>query len=41
MSKRYDAISGELVRSREELTRAVDNLSRLIDEFIRQHRSGS
>jgi acylphosphatase len=41
MSKRYDAISGELVRSREELTRAVDNLSRLIDEFIRQQRSGS
>ena len=36
MAKRYDAISSELIRTREELTRAVDNMSRLIDEFIRR-----
>lgn len=36
MAKRYDAISSELIRTREELKRAVDNMSRLIDEFIRR-----
>jgi len=36
MAKRYDVISSELIRTREELTRAVDNMSRLIDEFIRR-----
>jgi len=41
MSRRYDAISEGLIRSREELTRAVDRLSRLIDEFIKQRRSES
>jgi len=35
MAKRYDVVSSELIRSREELTRAVDNMSRLIDEFIK------
>jgi acylphosphatase/BMFP domain-containing protein YqiC len=38
MAKRYDAISSELIRTREELTRAVDNMSRLIDELIRRRR---
>ncbi len=38
MAKRYDAISSELIRTREELTRAVDNMSRLVDEFIRRRR---
>jgi len=36
MAKRYDAISHELIRTREELKRAVDNMSRLIDEFIKR-----
>jgi acylphosphatase len=34
MAKRYDVISGELVRTREELTRAVDGLLKVIEEFI-------
>ena len=38
MAKRYDAISSELVRTREELTRAVGALLKLIEEFIRQRR---
>ena len=38
MAKRYDAISAELVRTREELTRAVNGLLKLIEEFIRQRR---
>jgi creatinine amidohydrolase/Fe(II)-dependent formamide hydrolase-like protein len=38
MAKRYDAISAELVRTREELTRAVDGLLKLIEEFIRERR---
>ena len=38
MAKRYDAISVELVRTREELTRAVDGLLKLIEEFIRERR---
>lgn len=38
MAKRYDVISSELIKSREELTRAVDNMSKLIDEFIRTRR---
>lgn len=38
MAKRYDAISAELVRTRVELTRAVDGLLKLIEEFIRQRR---
>jgi len=36
MARRYDAISAELVRTREELTRAVDGLLKLIEEFIRE-----
>jgi len=38
MARRYDAISAELVRTREELTRAVDALLKLIEEFIRERR---
>jgi len=54
MSGRYDAISENLsqairiiqeesVKTRSELIRAVDNLSRLVDEFLkeRHHRDGS
>jgi hypothetical protein len=36
MPERYGAISAELIRTREELTRAVDNLLKLIQEFIRR-----
>jgi len=36
MAKRYDAISTELVRTREELTRAVNGLLKLIEEFIHE-----
>lgn len=47
MAKRYDSISTalneavntmkvELLKTREELTRAVDNLSRLVQEFIKR-----
>ena len=36
MSGRYDSISAELIRTREELTRAVDRLSNLINEFIKR-----
>lgn len=36
MAKRYDAISSELVRTREELTRAVNGLLKLIEEFIHE-----
>jgi len=36
MAKRYDAISSELVRTREELTRAVSGLLKLIEEFIQE-----
>lgn len=35
MAKRCDVISSELIRTREELTRTLDNMSRLIDEFIK------
>jgi len=35
MAKRCDVISSELIRTREELTRILDNMSRLIDEFIK------
>lgn len=38
MAKRYDAISSELVRTREELTRAVNGLLKLIEEFIHERR---
>jgi hypothetical protein len=38
MAKRYDAISSELVRTREELTRAVDGLLKAIEEFIQERR---
>jgi len=40
MAERYDAISSELVRTREELTRAVNGLLKLIEEFIHE-RSGA
>lgn len=36
MAVRYDSISAELLRTREELIRAVDKLSNLINEFIRR-----
>ncbi|MBO3800437.1 MAG: acylphosphatase [Candidatus Brockarchaeota archaeon] len=36
MAKRYDTISAELVRTREELTKAVNALLKLIEEFIRE-----
>ncbi|MEM2103423.1 MAG: acylphosphatase [Candidatus Bathyarchaeia archaeon] len=38
MARRYDFISAELVRTREELTRAVDGLLKLVEEFIRGRR---
>ncbi len=38
MAERYDAISSELVRTREELTRAVNGLLKLIEEFIHERR---
>ena len=38
MAKRYDVISEALVRTREELTRAVDGLLKVIEEFIHQQR---
>lgn len=38
MAKRYDVISAELVRTREELTRAVDALLKLIEKFIHERR---
>jgi len=41
MAKRYDAISSELVRTREELTRAVSGLLKLIEEFIQERRGTS
>jgi len=34
MAKRYDAISTELLKTREELKRAVDSLIELIQKFI-------
>jgi acylphosphatase len=34
MAIRYDAISAELLRTREELKRAVDNLVRVIEKFL-------
>ena len=40
MAERYDAISSELIRTREELTRAVNGLLKLIEEFIHE-RSGA
>jgi ribosome recycling factor len=40
MAKRYDAISSELVRTREELTRAVNGLLKLIDEFVQERGTG-
>ena len=36
MAKRYDVISSELVRTREELTRAVNGLLKLIEKFIHE-----
>lgn len=36
MALRYDTISAELVRTRKELTRAVDGLLKLIEEFIHE-----
>jgi len=36
MAKRYDAISAELIRTREDLTRAVSALLKLIEEFIHE-----
>ena len=33
MAKRYDAISSELIRTREELTRAVNTLVELVRKF--------
>ena len=36
MAERYDSISAELIRTREELTRAVDTLSDLIKQFLKQ-----
>jgi acylphosphatase len=36
MAERYDSISSELIRTREELTRAVDTLSDLIKQFLKQ-----
>ncbi|MEM2212681.1 MAG: acylphosphatase [Candidatus Nezhaarchaeales archaeon] len=41
MAKRYDAISSELVRTREELTRTVNGLLKLIEEFIRERRNAN
>lgn len=41
MALRYDAISAELVRTREELRRSVDALLELINEFIRERREAS
>jgi len=34
MAQRYDTISAELLRTREELKRAVDNLVKLIQKFL-------
>jgi acylphosphatase len=34
MAKRYDIISAELLRTREELKRSVDNLVKLIQKFL-------
>jgi acylphosphatase len=36
MAKRYDAISLELIRTREELTRAVDTLIELVKKFVKE-----
>ena len=36
MAKRYDAISSELVRTREELTRAVDTLVEVVRELLKR-----
>jgi acylphosphatase len=36
MAKRYDVISAELVRTREELTRAVNGLLRLIQKLVEE-----
>ncbi|MEM2498348.1 MAG: hypothetical protein QXR81_08235, partial [Candidatus Nezhaarchaeales archaeon] len=41
MAKRYDAISSELVRTREELTRTVNGLLKLIEEFICMRRNAN
>lgn len=34
MATRYDAISAELLRTREELKRAVDNLVKVVEKFL-------
>jgi hypothetical protein len=34
MAERYDVISAELLRTREELERAVDNLVKVIQKFL-------
>ncbi len=34
MAKRYDVISAELLGTREELKRAVDNLVKLVQKFL-------
>jgi len=34
MAKRYDAISSELIRTREELIRAVNTLAELVEKFV-------
>jgi len=34
MAKRYDAISSELIRTREELIRAVNKLAELVEKFV-------
>ena len=41
MAERYDAVSSELVRTREELTRAVDRLSALVEEFVKRRKRKS
>lgn len=38
MAKRYDVISAELVRTREELTKVVNALLKLIEKFIHEGR---
>jgi len=36
MAKRYDSISSELIRTRAELTRAVDKLAELVEKFVKE-----
>lgn len=36
MAKRYDVISSELIRTREELTRAVSTLVELVKKFVKE-----